>query len=216
MNMHHDVPRMGVSVEALPALGIVPMDIGCVAGAGLHKPETHLRLVHDGNALKGCFTIGDCYVRSVHQGFQSPVYKDSCVELFLQPKPGGGYFNFEFNAGGAMLVYWIEDPLREGDGFRKYQPLSLEACAQVTVRSSLPARVVPEIQEPLQWTLSFVIPVVVLEHYAGPIGDLSGQRWRANAYKCGDETSHPHWLSWAPLDTLDFHRPQCFGELVFA
>lgn len=182
----------------------------------MYWPRVQLALGHDGKALGGCFTIGDCYVRSVHQGFQSPVYKDSCVELFLQPKPGGGYFNFEFNAGGAMLVYWIEDPVREGNGFRKYQALSLEACSQVSVSSSLPARVVPEIQEPLQWTLSFVIPVAVLEGYAGPIGDLSGQRWRANAYKCGDETSHPHWLSWAPLDTLDFHRPQCFGELVFA
>jgi hypothetical protein len=41
--------------------------------------------------------------------------------------------------------------------------------------------------------------------------------WRANFYKCGDKTSHPHWLTWNPVDKPrpDFHLPQYFGTLVF-
>jgi len=38
---------------------------------------------------------------------------------------------------------------------------------------------------------------------------------RANFYKCGNETSHPHWLSWMPLAERNFHDPSSFGQLVF-
>ena len=39
---------------------------------------------------------------------------------------------------------------------------------------------------------------------------------RANVYKCGDRTSHPHWMSWNPVRTLNFHAPDEFGQLIFA
>ena len=45
----------------------------------------------------------DQYVRCTHRTYGDPVYRDSCVEFFIQPKPGRGYFNFEFNCGGAFL-----------------------------------------------------------------------------------------------------------------
>lgn len=35
--------------------------------------------------------------------YQDPVYKDSCVEFFLQPKEGRGYFNF----GNYLLLYLL-------------------------------------------------------------------------------------------------------------
>jgi len=40
------------------------------------------------------------------------VWKDSCVEFFIQPRPDAGYFNLEMNAGGAHLCCYIEDPAR--------------------------------------------------------------------------------------------------------
>jgi hypothetical protein len=83
----------------------------------------------------------------------------------------------------------------------------------VEIRSSLPRRVEPEVAEPLTWQLAFWIPRGVLERYVGGLGPLAGQVWRANAYKCGDLTSHPHWASWAPLDGRNFHLPHCFGSL---
>ena len=42
------------------------------------------------------------------------------------------------------------------------------------------------------------------------------RRWRGNAFKCADETSHPHWASWAPIgEALNFHAPGWFGDLDF-
>ena len=68
---------------------------------------------------------------------------------------------------------------------------------------------------PLVWTLAFEIPSAVLEGRVGPLGPLSGQQWRANLFKCGDKTSHPHWASGSPVDELNFHLPRCFGRLLF-
>jgi len=43
--------------------------------------------------LCGLFRVEDRYVRSVHTRFGEPVYLDSCVEIFLQPRPDRGYLN---------------------------------------------------------------------------------------------------------------------------
>ena len=40
---------------------------------------------------------------------------------------------------------------------------------------------------------------------------------KANVYKCGDKTEHPHYLAWNRVEAPapDFHRPECFGEMIF-
>ncbi len=178
--------------------------------------RTSLKLAYQDRALTGCFFVEDPCFLARYQGFQQPVFKDSCVELFLQPHGQGGYFNFEFNALGAMLLYWIEDPVREGSGFRRYTILPAAHCQQVEITPSLTKPVDAENPRPLAWSLGFRIPISLLEIYAGKLAPLSGQHWRGNAYKCGDETSHPHWVSWAPVGgELDFHQPDYFGDFLF-
>ena len=59
--------------------------------------------------------------------------------------------------------------------------------------------------------------MALLVKYAGPLPGMQDQTWRANFYKCGDATSHPHWASWNPIgEKLSFHKPEYFGEIVFA
>jgi hypothetical protein len=53
----------------------------------------------------------------------------------------------------------------------------------------------------------------VLEKYAGKLGKIAGQTWRGNFYKCGNETSHPHWGAWSPVTELNFHLPASFGTI---
>ncbi len=69
-----------------------------------HHPETRFRVLHDGVALYLQFRVEDAHVRSVQTEYQGPVYTDSCVEFFVQPVTGKGYFNFEINAGGTLLL----------------------------------------------------------------------------------------------------------------
>lgn len=190
-----------------------------------HHPQTELKLLYNNRFLFGMFRVKDKFVKAVHNGFQSSVSKDSCVEFFIKTKPGGGYFNFEFNCSGVMLCFYIVDPTRVPEEKQKtfktpkefvdYTPLSIADLESVDIYHSLPEKIDPEISEPTEWFLSFKIPFNLLEKYAGSLGDLSGNTWEANCYKCGSETSHPHWLSWNPIKEKDFHLPECFGELIF-
>ena len=116
-----------------------------------------------------------------------------------------------------MLLYFIEDPVMTPQGFRKFRPVDAADAQGVAIRSSLPPRVVPEVAEPLTWTLAAQIPFALFEPYVGAVAPRVGDAWRANLYKCADETSHPHWAAWAPIGpVLSFHAPQYFGTLTFA
>ena len=178
-----------------------------------HRPQTHVRLVYDAQGLHGQFQVQDRFVRCLRTDYGSEVWKDSCVEFFVEPKSGRGYFNFEFNCGGAFLVNHITDPTRTADGFKDFVRIPETAAQVARVRSSLPAICEPEITEAVTWTLAFYIPFALLEQYVGPLGEAAGQTWRGNFFKCAEENSHPHWAAWSPVDEFNFHRPQCFGEL---
>ncbi len=182
-----------------------------------HRPRTRVLLYAGEEFLHLHFRVEDQYVRAAHRNYQDPVCEDSCVEFFVQPKPDRGHFNFEMNAGGCLLLYYITDATRTPDGFKKFVKVPWEWAKDVRIRSSLPLVVEPEMSEPVTWTLSCDIPVSLLEHYVGPLRPLAGQAWRANFFKCGDKTSHPHWAMWSPVrEGWSFHQPVYFGELRFA
>ena len=180
-----------------------------------HRPQTLCKLLYDQEKLYGIFRVDDQYVRCVNTGFQADVYKDSCVELFLQPKASGGYFNFEFNCGGALLASYITDPTRIGGRVKQYSPLTPADDRQIRRYHNLPDVVEPEITHKQIWFLEFSIPFAVLAKYAGPLREICGQAWRGNFYKCGNETSHPHWSAWSGVFELNFHLPECFGIIQF-
>ena len=180
-----------------------------------HRPQTSARLLHDGRGIHGFFQVHDRYVRCVRTGYGSEVWKDSCVEFFAEPKPGAGYFNFEFNCGGAFLCNHIVDPTRTTDGFKQFTRLPESVARLFQVGTSLPRVVDPEIAAPVEWRLQFYIPLAVFEPFIGPLADLSGATWRGNFFKCADESSHPHWAAWSPVAELNFHLPRCFGEMRF-
>ncbi len=181
-----------------------------------HRPRTEAKLLHDGEVVYALFRVDDRYVRCVHEDYESDTYKDSCVEMFVQPQGRAGYFALEVNCGGAFSLRYIEDPTRTANRFAKWTPVSRDEAATVRVAHSMPSLVEPERTEPTSWWVEVAFPCRVMEPYCGPIGTLSGQRWRGNLFKCGDETSHPHWASWAPIgEALNFHQPVYFGALEF-
>ncbi len=180
-----------------------------------HRPRTLVRLLHGGGGIRGVFHVEDQYVRSVRTRYLDPVWKDSCVEFFAQPRADGGYFNLEMNAGGAHLCYYVEDPTRTAEGLKKFTPLPAELGRAIQIRSSLPESVEPELAEAVSWELNFFMPFAVLEKFTGPLGGMGGQTWRGNFFKCAEEVSHPHWASWSPVDELNFHLPRCFGMIHF-
>lgn len=181
-----------------------------------HRPRTSARLLYDASGIHGIFQVQDRYVRCLRTEYHDAVWKDSCVEFFAEPKPGRGYFNFEFNCGGAFLCSHITNPERTPEGFKEFIKVPASLGRMIQARSSLPQRVEPEITEPVVWVLNFFIPFALFGNYVGPLGAIAGQVWRGNFFKCAEENSHPHWGAWSAVDEFNFHRPGCFGTIRFA
>jgi hypothetical protein len=128
-----------------------------------------------------------------------------------------GYFNFEINCGGTMLLSYHEHPEYKGPIRREPCAVPWELASQVVIYHSMPDVVDPEIAKDVVWHNEFFIPCRLLEAYIGPLGDLGGQEWRANFYKIAETNSHPHFASWSPiLEGVNFHSPEFFGVIRFA
>lgn len=180
----------------------------------VHFPKTQLKMAYDDQSLVFIFRVEDRFVRAVAEQHQDAVYKDSCVEFFFTPKSDSidGYFNLEMNCSGVMLFHFQKVP-RMGS-----LSVSGDDLQKLEVAHSLPKRVEPEIEQPTVWTVECRLPIAVLRNYFPNLeAPAPGVRWKANFQKCADDSSHPHWLTWAKIDhpTPDFHRPQSFGTLVF-
>lgn len=180
-----------------------------------HHPETFARLLYDDSGLHGIFCVRDRYVRCIRPNYFDQVWKDSCVEFFVRPKATGGYFNFEFNCGGAHLCCYITDSRIKDGWFAEAVKLPPTVGQKVKAKASLPRIIDPELTVPTNWTLQFFIPFSVLEEYAGPLGDICSQTWHGNFFKCAEDVSHPHWAAWAPVSEFNFHLPDCFGDISF-
>lgn len=185
-----------------------------------HRPRTLVRGLYDADNLYVRFDAQDRYVRCVQTEYQSLVSNDTCVEFFAQPKPDKGYFNFEMNCGGALLLFYIEDPTKPETGsgyFKKYTVIPPEIGSTVRIEHSLPSVVDPEIAESVDWWLIATIPFALMEHYVGPVDRGCGVVWRGNFFKAAPESSHPHWASWSDIgQVLRFHQPDRFGGIRFA
>lgn len=207
-------PTLDAQWDKTPWNKIPAETIGRYMGAKPeHFPQTQVKVAYDSAALYVIFRVADRYVRAVTTAPQGPVCKDSCVEFFFTP--GGdvtqGYFNLEVNCGGTPLLYHQKERGKEAVA------LPADDYRQITIAHSLPKVVEPEIAAPTTWTVEYRLPFAILKKYCPVAMPAPGVTWRANFYKCGDNTSHPHWLTWAPVarPQPDFHRPECFGILRF-
>ncbi|QSH40767.1 carbohydrate-binding family 9-like protein [Lentisphaerota bacterium ZTH] len=177
-----------------------------------HRPDTRCKMLYDDAGIYGFFNVNDRYVRCLSTQFQAGCCRDSCVEFFVWPEGGNGYLNFEFNCGGNLLVCHIWNL----EGRRQRDPLTEKDVAGMEIFTTMPSVVDPEITDEINWKLGFYVPFELFRKTTGmTTGDVSSRRWQANFYKCGDDTSHPHWASWQPIRELNFHAPDDFGIITF-
>ena len=186
-------------------------------------PKTQARLLHDEQGIHVFFRVEDRYVRSVTTEYQGPVYRDACVEFFMEPDVKRGYLNMETNAGGTLLMKYHDPVLNPGapqspPGFTLVL-VPWEQARKVKIRHSLPKVIDPEITEPVIWYVQYVVPFDVLEAHFGPLRPVAGRTWRANFYKISLDNSHPHHVSWAPIPPEaragGFHQPRFFAPIRF-
>ncbi|MCC6698690.1 MAG: carbohydrate-binding family 9-like protein [Candidatus Hydrogenedentes bacterium] len=181
------------------------------------RPDAKAKVLYDDKGLYIHFLVNDQYVRCIETKYHGKVWEDSAVEFFVKPKEERGYFNFEINCGGVMLLSYHENPDYKGPVQNEESSVPEERAKAVTIFHSMPATVDPEIAEKTTWHIEYFIPFDLLEEYIGPLGDVPGQVWHANFYKIAENNSHPHYGAWSPiLEGHSFHAPQFFGVLRFA
>ena len=154
------------------------------------------------DALVVDFRVSGMDLRAQNTEDNGRQWEDSCVEVFIQDPEKADYYNFEINA----LVLACYGPVREG---RTRRPQ--EQMEQILRFGHLEGG--PLDKDGIQtWRVGVVIPFELI----GIHPDNLPHSIRANFYKCGDKTAHPHYVSWSPIDTPkpDFHRPDFFGELI--
>ena len=116
-----------------------------------------------------------------------------------------------------MLLYHVIDWTQVGDAYADYYAVGDYANEAVKRYPTLKAEnVKEEITDPCDWELGVYVPFSVLsKEFGTPLQPTTGTVWRGNFYTCADNTSHPRWAAWSPVSELNFHLPECFGDIIF-
>ncbi len=172
-----------------------------------YTPQAKFYIAHNGDMLFLKFRVSEQYTMAKISVDNGEAWTDSCVEFFLA-LDDSGYYNFEFTCIGKALL-----------GFRKERPDAVHGTPEImqSIRryTTLGEKNFDEKEGDNIWELTVAIPASTL--FRHQIKKWSGIHANVNAYKCGDNLSKPHYLSWKPINTPspDFHVPRCFYPVIF-
>lgn len=174
-----------------------------------YRPEVSFRIAHSNNQIWLKFYVTEEHILAKRTETNSATHRDSCVEFFIDPEQNGNYYNFEFNCIGVIHLAYGPNI-----GKRTFvDPVLIEE--QIQVASTLGSVPFEERNGGHAWEMTVIIPASIFIHQSGI--SLKELEANANFYKCGDDTSKKHYLSWNPVKTErpNFHQPDYFGRLVF-
>lgn len=161
-------------------------------------PEARAYVAWDRSGLHVLLCAREREISVAATEYNGEVYRDSCLECFLQPfADDARYLNIEVNAGGTALI---------GFGAGRSDRVRLPELPEgMNIRASR--------HRGAWWAVAYVIPAELLRKLYGRV-PAPGSVMRGNFYKC-DESIHPHFGSWSPIVHFqpDFHRPEWFGML---
>lgn len=159
------------------------------------------QICRDDKALYVRFFAVEHNIRAEHKGPLGGICEDSCMEFFFAPANDGRYFNIEVNPNGAMYF-----------GFGT----SVQNLYRLIPENHPIHPVVSRTED--GWTVEYAIPFDFVRLFFPDFSPAPGKEIRANCYKCGDLTDHPHWLCWNPIpeSRATFHCPEYFGTMQFA
>jgi hypothetical protein len=172
-----------------------------------YMPAVNFRIAHMEKEIWLKYYVRERYIRAAETRTNGEVYKDSCVEFFLS-FDRENYYNFEFNCIGTIHLGW-------GPGRHNRQFIDPGLVGKISVKSSLGDQPFQERSGDFSWEMMIRIPLECLAFNS--LHGLGGLRAWANFFKCGDETTQPHFVTWNPVKTPDpdYHRPEYFGEIFF-
>lgn len=166
-----------------------------------YAPEAYAQLIcilDRGFALR--MTCKEVNPKAVYTNYNDPVYKDSCMEFFASFNPESDkYMNFEMNSNGAFLA-----------------AVRTERANKTPIDTLAPLPEVKEEKSEDGWSVEVFFSNELIGALFGKDSFKSGESFKGNFYKCGDETEIPHFGMWSPIENEkpDFHRPEFFGTFT--
>lgn len=169
------------------------------------SPNTTFKVLRGPEGISVLMHTDETHLRAEELEENGPICNDSCMEFFLKPSPWDvRYLNFEINPKGVMHL---------GVGKDRFEREFVKEERKIF-------SIVSDAKEG-DWTLKFYIPFKVIENVYPDLEELSrgnsSHMVRANFFKCGGKTDHPHLASWTNIQikNADFHVPDFFGRLIF-
>lgn len=176
-------------------------DISCYKWGDGYEPTAYAQLIYvEGKGFALHMHCDETEPKAIYSNYNDPVYKDSCLEFFVSFNANSPlYMNFEMNSNGAFLSAVRTD--------RKNKTPIDRLCELPEVKSSRDAN---------GWSVDVFFGLETIGKLFGECTFEKGSTFKGNFYKCGDETLHPHFGMWSPIDlpSADFHRPEFFGTFV--
>jgi len=173
-----------------------------------YLPEVSVQVAWNENELFLQYKAAEQSVKGEITTSNGRVWTDSCVEFFLSPEGNNAYYNLEMNCIGSTLL-----------GFRKKGEPSIHATEEqiecIRRFSTLGDSPFPEKKVHTTWQITIAIPWTVF--FMHSLQSVLGMKMKGNFYKCGDNLSVPHFVSWTKIKTPQpsFHAPEFFGGLEF-
>ncbi len=168
-----------------------------------YQPQVQFSIAYQHESIFLKYYVAEKDLKATYLKHNDPVYKDSCVEFFISFGDDHKYYNFEFNSLGTCLAaYGKIKPERDY--------LSEEVIGKIKNKSSVGSH-----NGLPYWELTVSLPREVFCYHN--LASFKGVKGKANFYKCGDDLSEPHFLSWNRIETKmpDFHQPAFFGDIEF-
>ena len=131
-------------------------------------------------------------------------YLDSCLEFFFAPDENDvRYFNIEFNSNACVFFGFssgadsIMRQIPENDILDFFKPKTIKNEGN--------------------WEIYYEIPFALIRRYFPDFNVYDGKAIRANCFKCSDNSTPPHYLSWNLVEgePFTFHKPEYFGTMKF-
>lgn len=166
------------------------------------KVRGYAQIAYDDENLYVHLWAEEKAIRAEYTGKFDEICEDSCLEFFFAPIWGDQrYLNIECNLNCAYFM---------GMGSNIYD-LARLVFEFPTIQSN--ANLIDG-----GWELYHTIPYSFIRRFFPEFSPKSGDKMRANCYKCGDRTEIPHDLAWNPVPILElssFHNPDAFGLMHF-
>ena len=169
-----------------------------------YKPVVVFDIARGDKDLYLHFFVRGLSLRAVAGEDGEYVHPDSCVEFFMRKCDEMFYTNFEFNCIGTCLA-------ARGQGRQNRIPFTSDEYKKIRRYTTVGREPFEEKKGIHVWELTVAIPFDLMGIDAADMPE----KIRGNFYKCADNTSYPHYVTWSPikLPAPDYHCPEHFGEI---